>query len=109
MHGLPDMDDSGGWYANNHPDPSVGSVIPYVCVDCAHEYAIGECAVCRDPDDATIYTISSLVRSANQPPTVIVNTPDGRSRHFAVTQIRPNREKESNTVQPSAKSIDGYF
>jgi hypothetical protein len=103
MQGLPNMVDLAAWYARYHPDLPVGSVIPDICFDCAHEYAIGDCVVARNREDSTIYEISSLIRRENQPPLLTVNASDGRSRHFAVTQIRPNRVDESPTVNPSAR------
>jgi len=105
MHGLPDMNDLAAWYAKNHPDLPVGSVITYSCMDCTHEYAIGESVISRDREDPNVYAISSIVRRENQPPLLIVNTPNGVRRTLAVTQIRPVKEWESETAKP----VNGYF
>ena len=74
-------------------------------MDCTHEYAIGESVISRDREDLNVYAISSIVRRENQPPLLIVNTPNGVRRTLAVTQIRPVKEWESETAKP----VNGYF
>jgi hypothetical protein len=108
LHGLPNMKDARAWYAEHHPDLTVGSVIPDVCSDCSHQYAEGERLVHRDRIDATIYSVSSLLCRQDQPPLINATSPDGHVRYFAVTQVRPYRERAEITDAPGERE-PGYF
>lgn len=101
MHGLPNIDDSSEWFAKHHPDLPVGSVIPDICSDCSHTYYEGELVVSRDRNDTMVYTVKSLLCRQHQPPLILVTTPKGHDRHFAVTQIRPYN------VQGTTFDVDG--
>ncbi|MCC9607707.1 hypothetical protein LOC69_17640 [Blastopirellula sp. JC733] len=109
MHGLPNMADEAAWYAKHHPDLEVGSVIPEIRFNCRHEYSIGDSIVCRDRNNSTIYTISSLIQRENQPPLLTATSPEGRTLHFAVTQVRPHRDDDPRKADPAASPWKGYF
>jgi hypothetical protein len=109
MHGLPNMADEPAWYAKYHPDLPVGSVIPVICLDCGYDYAVGHSIVARDPDDSMIYSVSSLMRRESQPPLIMAVAPDGTTRYFAVTQVRPHRIRERVLHDPLRPDVPRHF